>query len=130
MRAATGGRGADVVLDTMGAEYLGRNVDVLAPGGRLVVIGLQGGRRAELDLGQLLTKQASVHATSLRGRTPAEKAQIVGSVVEHVWPLVADGAVRPVVHAVLPIEQVADAHRIVEASTHVGKVLLTVAPPA
>jgi putative PIG3 family NAD(P)H quinone oxidoreductase len=130
VRAATGGRGADVVLDNMGAKYLGRNVDVLAPGGRLVVIGLQGGRKAELDLGQLLAKRASVHATSLRSRPDAEKAQVVGSVIEHVWPLVADGAVRPVIHAVLPLEQVADAHRLVEASTHVGKVLLTVNPPA
>lgn len=125
VRAATGGHGADVVLDNMGAKYLARNVDVLAPGGRLVVIGLQGGRTAELDLGLLLTKRASVHATSLRGRPAAEKAQIVGSVVEHVWPLVADGSVRPVIHTVLPIERVADAHRLVESSAHVGKVLLT-----
>jgi putative PIG3 family NAD(P)H quinone oxidoreductase len=125
VRAATDGRGADVVLDNMGAKYLGRNVDVLAPGGRLVVIGLQGGSKAELDLGRLLAKRASVHATSLRGRPAAEKAQIVGSVVEHVWPLVVDGAVRPIIHARLPIEQVADAHRLVESSAHVGKVLLT-----
>lgn len=127
VRSATGGRGADVVLDTVGARYLARNVDVLATGGRLVVIGLQGGRRAELDLGQLLAKRAAVHATSLRSRPLTEKAEIVGSVVEHVWPLVADGAVRPVVHTVLPLERVADAHRLVEASGHVGKVLLTVA---
>jgi putative PIG3 family NAD(P)H quinone oxidoreductase len=126
VRAATGGHGADVVLDNMGAKYLGRNVDVLATGGRLVVIGLQGGSKAELDLGRLLAKRASVHATSLRGRPTAEKAQIVGSVVEHVWPLVVDGAVRPIVHARLPIEQVADAHRLVESSAHVGKVLLTI----
>lgn len=125
VRSATGGHGADVVLDNMGAKYLARNVDVLAPGGRLVVIGLQGGRKAELDLGLLLGKQACVHATSLRGRPAAEKAQIVANVVEHVWPLVADGAVRPVVHARLPIENVADAHRLVEDSAHVGKVLLT-----
>ena len=127
VREATEGRGADVVLDNMGARYLGRNVDVLATGGRLVVIGLQGGTKAELDLGRLLAKRASVHATSLRTRPEAEKAQIVGSVVEHVWPLVADGAVRPIVHARFPLEQVADAHRLVESSTHVGKVLLTLA---
>jgi putative PIG3 family NAD(P)H quinone oxidoreductase len=125
VREATGGHGADVVLDNMGAAYLSRNVDVLATGGRLVVIGLQGGTKAELDLGRLLAKRASVHATSLRGRPVAEKAQIVSSVVEHVWPLVVDGAVRPVVHAVLPLEQVAEAHRLVESSEHVGKVLLT-----
>jgi NADPH:quinone reductase-like Zn-dependent oxidoreductase len=95
-----------------------------------VDIGLQGGTKAELDLGRLLAKRASVHATSLRARSAAEKAQIVGSVAEHVWPLVADGAVRPIVHARLPLDQVADAHRLVESSTHVGKVLLTVQPPA
>jgi putative PIG3 family NAD(P)H quinone oxidoreductase len=127
VRSATGGHGADVVLDNMGARYLARNIDVLATGGRLVVIGLQGGRRAELDLGQLLTKRAAVYATSLRGRPVAEKAEIVNSVVEHVWPLLTDGAVRPVIHAVLPLEEVAEAHRLVEASGHIGKVLLTVA---
>jgi putative PIG3 family NAD(P)H quinone oxidoreductase len=128
VRSATGG-GADVVLDNMGAKYLDRNVDVLAEGGRLVVIGLQGGRKAELDLGQLLTKRGTLYATSLRGQSTAEKARIVGSVIEHVWPLVADGAVRPIIHAILPLEKVADAHRLVESSAHVGKVLLTVSPP-
>jgi putative PIG3 family NAD(P)H quinone oxidoreductase len=125
VKAATGGHGADVVLDNMGAKYLARNVDVLATGGRLVVIGLQGGTKAELNLGQLLGKRGAVHATSLRGRPADEKAQIVSSVVEHVWPLVADGAVCPVIHATFPLERVADAHRLVEASSHVGKVLLT-----
>jgi putative PIG3 family NAD(P)H quinone oxidoreductase len=125
VKAATGGRGADVVLDNMGAKYLARNVDVLATAGRLVVIGLQGGRRAELDLGVLLAKRASVHATSLRGRPAQQKAAIVASVLEHVWPLVADGSVRPVIHAVYPLQDVARAHRAVEESGHVGKVLLT-----
>lgn len=125
VKRATGGRGADVVLDNMGAKYLARNVEVLAVGGRVVVIGLQGGRKAELDLGQLLAKRASVHATSLRSRPDDEKAQVVASVVEHVWPLLADGAVRPVIHARMPLEEVADAHRLIESSTHVGKVLLT-----
>jgi len=126
VRRATGGRGADVVLDAIGAKYLARNVAVLATGGRLVVIGLQGGRRAELDLGELLTKRGAVHATSLRGRPVAEKALIVSSVVEHVWPLVADGAVRPVIDRVYPLAAVADAHRRVEESLHVGKVILQV----
>jgi putative PIG3 family NAD(P)H quinone oxidoreductase len=125
VKAATDGRGADVILDNMGAKYLGRNVDALATGGRLVVIGLQGGRRAELDLGQLLFKRASVHATSLRGRPAAEKAAIVADVLEHVWPLVADGSVRPVIDSTFPLAEVAAAHRLVEASTHIGKVLLT-----
>jgi putative PIG3 family NAD(P)H quinone oxidoreductase len=126
LRSATGGRGADVILDNMGAAYLARNVAALAPGGRLVVIGLQGGRKAELDLGALLTKRASVHATSLRGRPEQEKAAVVASVAEHVWPLIADGSVRPVIDRSYPLESVAQAHRLVEGSTHIGKVLLTV----
>jgi putative PIG3 family NAD(P)H quinone oxidoreductase len=126
VRAATDGRGADVVLDNMGAKYLARNVEVLAPGGRLVVIGMQGGTKAELDLGALLRKRAAVHATSLRGRPAQEKASIVASVREHVWPLVATGKVRPIVHARYPMRDAAQAHRVLEESSHVGKVLLTV----
>ncbi|MGN6300389.1 MAG: NAD(P)H-quinone oxidoreductase [Angustibacter sp.] len=125
VRAATDGRGADVVLDNMGAKYLGRNVDVLAPNGRLVVIGLQGGTKAELNLSALLSKRAAVIATSLRARPVAEKAAIVAAVREHVWPLVEAGAVRPVVHERLPLERASDAHRLLEDSGHVGKVLLT-----
>ncbi|GAB3600135.1 NAD(P)H-quinone oxidoreductase [Angustibacter peucedani] len=125
VRAATDGRGADVVLDNMGAKYLARNVEVLAPNGRQVTIGLQGGAKAELDLGLLLRKRAAVIATSLRARPVDEKAAIVAAVREHVWPLVEDGAVRPVVHDRLPLERAADAHRLLEGSTHVGKLLLT-----
>jgi putative PIG3 family NAD(P)H quinone oxidoreductase len=125
VRSATDGHGADVVLDNMGAAYLARNVDVLAAGGRLVVIGLQGGRRGDLDLGVLLSKRAAVLATTLRARPVAEKAAIVAGVLEHVWPLIADGAVRPVIHARMPLEAAAEAHRLVESSAHVGKVVLT-----
>jgi putative PIG3 family NAD(P)H quinone oxidoreductase len=124
VREATDGHGADVVLDNMGAQYLGRNVEVLAVGGRLVVIGLQGGVRAELDLGRLLALRASVRATSLRARPPAEKAAICAAVVSSVWPLVASGAIVPVVDRVLPMRDAAEAHRVVAASEHVGKVLL------
>jgi putative PIG3 family NAD(P)H quinone oxidoreductase len=127
VREATGGRGVDVVLDNMGAAYLQRNVTALAPGGRLVVIGLQGGVRAELDLGRLLAARASVHATSLRARPAAEKAAIVEAVLAGVWPAVELGEVRPVVDRVLPLDQVAEAHRVLEASEHVGKVVLQVA---
>lgn len=126
VRTATGGHGADVVLDNMGAAYLARNVDVLAVNGRLVVIGLQGGTRAELDLGALLGKRAAVFATSLRTRPSAEKAAIVAAVREHVWPLVAAGAVRPVVHARLPLASAGQAHQVLADSEHVGKVLLEV----
>ena len=117
--------GADVVLDNMGAKYLGRNVDALATEGRLVVIGLQGGTTGELDLGTLLRKRGAVIATSLRSRPTEEKAVIAASVVEHVWPLVADGQVRPIVHATMPLDRVADAHRLMEDSTHIGKIVLT-----
>jgi putative PIG3 family NAD(P)H quinone oxidoreductase len=125
VRAHTDGRGADVVLDNMGAKYLERNVSVLADEGRLVVIGLQGGVKAELDLGQLLRKRGAVIATALRSRPVDGKAAICASVVEHVWPLVADGKVKPIVHRVLPMELAAEAHRIVEAGSHSGKVLMT-----
>ena len=125
VRAATDGHGADVVLDLMGAKYLPRNVDVLATAGRLVVIGLMGGRKGELDLGKLLSKRAAVIATSLRARPAAEKAAIVAAVREHVWPLIEDGAVRPIVQGTHPLERAADAHRELEASGHIGKILLT-----
>lgn len=124
LAAATAGQGADVILDNMGATYLARNVTALADGGRLVVIGLQGGARGELDLAALLTKRAAVIATSLRARPPAEKATIVAAVREHVWPLVAAGAVRPVIHERFALADAAAAHRALEASQHIGKLLL------
>jgi len=127
-RDRAGGPGADVVLDNMGAAYLARNLDVLATSGRLVVIGMQGGRKAELDLGMLMRKRAAVVATTLRARPAAEKAAVCAAVEEHVWPLVADGSVRPVVHDRFPLTEVASAHATVEESSHVGKVLLTVRP--
>ncbi len=122
----TGGRGADVILDNMGAAYLGRNVEALAPEGRLVVIGMQGGRTGELDLGMLMSKRASVHSAGLRARPVAQKAEIVAEVRRHVWPLIEAGTVRPIVDRVLPMREAAEAHRVVEASEHVGKVLLAV----
>ena len=125
VRARTDDRGADVVLDNMGAKYLARNVSVLADEGRLVIIGMQGGAKAELDIGQLLAKRGAVIATALRSRPVAGKTAICASVVEHVWPLVAEGKVRPIVHEVLALDRAAEAHRIVEAGTHSGKVLLT-----
>jgi putative PIG3 family NAD(P)H quinone oxidoreductase len=117
--------GADVILDNMGAAYLGRNVDSLATEGRLVVIGLQGGATAELDLGKLLRKRGAVIATALRSRPPEEKASIVASVEANVWPLIADKTVRPIVHTRLPLDDVRAAHELVEASGHIGKVVLT-----
>jgi putative PIG3 family NAD(P)H quinone oxidoreductase len=127
--AATGGAGVDVVLDNMGASYLARNVEALADGGRLVCIGLQGGATAELDLGRLMRKRASVHATVLRSRPPTGpggKAEIVTAVRHDVWPDVERGVVRPVIDRRLPMSRAAEAHRVVADSGHVGKVLLVV----
>ncbi|MEU9128105.1 NAD(P)H-quinone oxidoreductase [Kitasatospora sp. NPDC048540] len=126
VREATGGAGADVILDIMGAKYLQRNVDALAVSGRLVIIGLQGGVQGELNLATLLAKRAAVAATSLRPRPLAEKAAIVAAVREHVWPLVEAGVVRPVVDRVLPMADAAAAHRVLEAGEQVGKVVLQV----
>ncbi|MET8751898.1 NAD(P)H-quinone oxidoreductase [Streptomyces sp. NPDC004667] len=125
LRAATGGAGADVILDIMGAKYLARNLDALAVNGRLAIIGLQGGVKAEVNLGALLAKRAAITATSLRTRPLEEKAAIVAAVREHVWPLIASGRVRPVVHATYPMREAAEAHRVLESSAHVGKILLT-----
>ena len=124
---STDGQGADVILDIIGAKYLDRNVKALAFNGRLAIIGLQGGRKGELNLGALLAKRAAVTATSLRARPAAEKAAIVAAVREHVWPLLADGRVRPVVDSTLPMSRAADAHRTMEESSHVGKIVLTTA---
>ncbi|KQX62340.1 MULTISPECIES: NAD(P)H-quinone oxidoreductase [unclassified Streptomyces] len=124
LKQATDGAGADVILDNMGAKYLDRNVQALAVNGRLAIIGMQGGIKAELNIGALLGKRAAISATSLRARPLEEKTAIVAAVREHVWPLLAAGHVRPVVDREVPMSDAAEAHRIVEASTHVGKVLL------
>ncbi|MEU7970501.1 NAD(P)H-quinone oxidoreductase [Micromonospora sp. NPDC049089] len=128
VRRITDGRGVDVILDIMGGSYLGRNVSTLATGGRLVVIGMQGGRKAELDLGALMTRRASVTATSLRSRPLVEKAEIVQGVRDEVWPLVEAGRIRPIVDRRLPMTEAAQAHRLVESNDHFGKVLLTRPP--
>ncbi|CAM3995185.1 NAD(P)H-quinone oxidoreductase [Nocardiopsis rhodophaea] len=125
VRDETGGSGVDVILDIMGGSYLESNIRSLAIGGRLVIIGLMGGRKAEIDLGRMLVKRLSVHATTLRSRPVEEKARIVAGVAEQVWPLVEAGTVRPVPDQTLPLPQAAEAHRIMEASTHVGKIVLT-----
>jgi putative PIG3 family NAD(P)H quinone oxidoreductase len=125
VKEVTDGRGADVILDNMGAKYLGRNVAALADKGRLVIIGMQGGTKGELDINALLRKRGAVIATALRSRPKEEKAAICRSVVEHVWPLVADGRIKPVVHTTLPLERAGEAHALMESSGNVGKILLT-----
>lgn len=122
--AETGGEGVDVILDTVGAKYLERNLAALAVDGRLAVIGLVGGTVGELNLGALLVKRATVHAAGLRGRPLEQKAAIVAGTEAHVWPLIAAGTVRPVIDRVLPLADAAEAHRVVEASSHIGKVVL------
>ena len=124
VKDVTDGHGADVILDIMGASYLARNLAALATEGRLVIIGRQGGNRAELDLGLLQSKRASIHATTLRNQPVAEKSAIVAAVTDQVWPLVSDGTVTPVIEDTVPMAQAADAHRILEAGGHTGKVLL------
>lgn len=126
IRKATDGAGADVILDIIGAKYLQRNVKALAVSGRLAIIGLQGGVKAELNLAALMAKRAAITGAGLRARPLNEKAAIVAAVREHVWPLIANGQVRPIVDRTLPMAEAAEAHRIVEASAHVGKVVLTV----
>jgi putative PIG3 family NAD(P)H quinone oxidoreductase len=129
VRAATGGRGADVILDIMGASYLDRNLQALAVDGRLVIIGMQGGVKAELNIGTLISKRLRVIGTALRARPidgPHGKSAIVGAVVGSVWPMIAAGTVRPVIGARFPIEQAAEAHRVLASGETFGKVLLTV----
>jgi NADPH2:quinone reductase len=121
----SGGHGADVILDVIGAQYLDRNIRSLAFGGRLVVIGLQGGAKAELDLGYLMSHRQSVAGTTLRARPAAEKALIVSEVARHVWPLIEAGTVRSAVEATFPIERAAEAHEHFDSGKHTGKILLT-----
>ncbi|MEV4508102.1 NAD(P)H-quinone oxidoreductase [Dactylosporangium sp. NPDC049525] len=116
---------ADVILDIIGGAYLAGNVKALNEGGRLVVIGLQGGRKAELDLGALLAKRGSVFATALRSRSLAQKASIIRGVREEVWPLIDEGLIGPVVHSRVPMADAAEAHRLMESSEHFGKIILT-----
>ncbi|MEV8600544.1 NAD(P)H-quinone oxidoreductase [Streptomyces griseoviridis] len=120
--------GADVILDVIGAKYLDRNVDALAVNGRLVIIGMQGGVKGELNIAKLMAKRAAVASTSLRARPLEEKAAVVASVREHVWPLIESGTVKPIVDRVLTLPEAAEAHRLMESSTHIGKILLRVEP--
>ena len=121
----TGGRGVNVILDNMGASYLDRNVSALARDGRLVIIGLQGGVKAELNINALLRKNASVQATSLRGRPESEKAAICRQVERTVWPWVHAGVVRPIIDRVLPLQEAARAHELLAGGAVTGKIVLS-----
>jgi putative PIG3 family NAD(P)H quinone oxidoreductase len=120
----TGGHGADVILDIIGAGYLAKNLAALAPDGRIANIGLQQGRRAELDLSALMAKRGTIMSTTLRARPAEQKASIVAAVAANVWPLVDTGALRPVIYRELPMAQADEAHRIMTASSHIGKIVL------
>jgi putative PIG3 family NAD(P)H quinone oxidoreductase len=127
-KAATGGRGAELILDIQGASYLNRNIEALADGGCVVIIGLQGGRTGEIDLGAMMAKRATVASTTLRSRTTADKASIVAGVRAEVWPLIEAKKILPVIDRTVPMSQAATAHEIMASSEHIGKVLLVTEP--
>jgi len=124
VRAVTGGRGANVILDNMGAAYLGRNVSALARDGRLLIIGMQGGISGELDINALLRKNGTIYASSLRGRPDSEKASICSQVERNIWPWVHAGIVKPVIDRVMPMQEAAQAHRLLQDGAVTGKIVL------
>jgi len=126
IKERTDGAGVDVILDNMGGSYLPENIASLAYGGRLIVLGLQGGTKGELNLGTLLARRATVHAAGLRARSGAKKAEIVGETQNAVWPMIEAGQVRPIIDRILTLDDAAEAHRLVDSSEHIGKVLLRV----
>lgn len=123
-RETTGGRGVDVVLDIVGGDYLTRNIDVLAVEGRLVQIALQAGSTAQLNMLPLLVKRLTITASTLRARSVQEKGAVAAAVRTHVWPLLESGAIKPIIHATFPLRAAADAHRLLESSQHIGKIVL------
>jgi putative PIG3 family NAD(P)H quinone oxidoreductase len=126
IRELTGGRGVDVVLDMVGGDYFGRNIDALAVEGRLVEIATLQGVKAELNIQTIMQRRLTITGSTLRARPVAEKSAIARAVHEHVWPLIESGAVKPIVYATFPLRAAAEAHRVMEASTHIGKLLLVV----
>ena len=126
MRAETGGKGVDVTLDMVSGSYVARNLEIAALEGRIVVISLLGGSRAEINMGLILTKRLTLTGSTLRTRTVAQKAAVADAVRKNVWPLLAAGRVRPVIHATFPLAEAAEAHRLMETSNHIGKIVLTV----
>jgi NADPH2:quinone reductase len=125
VRRETTGNGVDIILDMVGGSYLDRNLQAAAVEGRLVIIAMLGGSRAELKLSQVLTKRLTITGSTLRSRTLAEKSAVAAAVHTHVWPLLDQGRVGPVIHATFPLADAAAAHALMESSTHVGKIILT-----
>ena len=126
MRAETQGKGVDITLDMVAGSYVARNLDIAALEGRVVVIYLLGGSRAEINMGLILTKRLTLTGSTLRSRTVAQKAVVADAVLKNVWPLLAAGRVRPVIHATFPLAEAGEAHRLMETSNHIGKIVLTV----
>ena len=126
IREATAGKGVDLILDIVGANYLARNLEAAAVEGRVVVISLMSGAKTEINLGTILTKRLTLTGSTLRIRSVAQKALIAESVRRHVWPLIADGRVKPIIHATFPLDRASDAHRLMESSQHIGKIVLEV----
>ncbi len=122
----TDGRGVDIILDIVAGSYVARNIDCAAVEGRIVCISLLGGARAEINMGKILAKRLTLTGSTLRPRTVAQKAAVAAGVFKHVWPLLRAGRARPVIHATFPLAEAADAHRLMESSAHVGKIVLTV----
>jgi NADPH2:quinone reductase len=126
IRQQTGGKGVDLILDMLGASYLARNLEAAAIEGRLVVISLIGGARAEINLNTVMSKRLTLTGSTLRVRTVAQKAAVADAVRRNVWPLLSAGRVRPIIHATFPLAEASEAHRLMETSTHIGKIVLTV----
>src|SRR3984957_7029421 len=126
MRADTGGKGADVILDMIAGSYVPRNLEIAALEGRVVTISLLGGSRAEVNMGMILTKRLTLTGSTLRSRTVAQKAEVADAVRKNVWPLLASGRVRPVIHATFALAEASEAHRLMETSNHIGKIVLQV----
>jgi NADPH2:quinone reductase len=124
VRDLTSGRGVDIILDIVGAEYLQRNIECLAVDGCLVQIGLLGGGKTEINLASLMQKRLTLTGSTLRIRSIAEKGAIARDVEQSVWPLIEAGRVAPVIHSTLPLEQASEAHRLLESGQVIGKVLL------
>jgi NADPH2:quinone reductase len=126
MRTETGGKGVDVTLDMVAGGYVARNLEIAALEGRIVMISLIGGSRAEINMGTILTKRVTLTGSTLRSRTVAQKAEVAEAVRKNIWPLLASGRVRPTIHATFPLAQASEAHRLMETSNHIGKIVLTI----
>jgi putative PIG3 family NAD(P)H quinone oxidoreductase len=127
VKAATGGEGADVILDMVGGDYAQRNLDLLRIDGRVVQIAFLKGSKVEIDLNPLMRKRLTFTGSTLRARSVAEKGAVAEAVKRNVWPLIEAGRVKPVIHATFPLAEAAEGHRLMEADRHIGKIVLAVA---